>query len=781
MMKAKKDTSEKIKPKEEAKKKAAPATKAKSAASPAAEKKPAVKKAPAKKATVPAKAKPRKAAPKAAVKKAEEVHPVAPVVAPKPVVPAVKVPSVVPGLKGGAGTVPSAVPGFKGGAGTVPSAPAAPAVAPKPVAPAVKAPSVVPGLKGGAGTVPSAPAAPKAVIPPAAPAVAPKPVAPAVKVPSAPVPPVAPVAPQVELREVEMHFPITLKDLSVRLQLKPSELIKMLMGMRVMATINQLLDEPTATALCQKFGVQVKKAMDDEELMLHAHAQEDEPAQMKSRPPIVTFMGHVDHGKTSLLDAIRKTKVVDSEHGGITQHIGAWRVTLAHGEITFLDTPGHEAFTAMRARGASITDIVVLVVAADDGVMPQTKEALDHAKAAGVSIIVAMNKMDKAGANPDQVKKQLAALGLTSEDWGGKTIMVPVSAKTGQGIDELLEMILLEAQMLELKANPARMARGVIIESKLSKGRGPVSTLLVRNGTLRQTDSIIVGQHYGKIRAMFNAFGQLVKEAGPAYPVEVLGLSGVAAAGEPFFAVEDERTARDLAMKRQEKERQAQVKSVKRVSLEDLHTQIVEGKIKELKLIIKSDVQGSLEAIKDVIEKLNISEIKLQIIHEGVGSINSSDVILAIASDALILGFNVTPDDLAKEQIAKEGIDCRVYNIIYELANDIKAAVEGMLEPKLKKVFMGRAEIKKVLRLTKGTIAGCYVNKGKIVRNATVDLVRNGQVVFSGHISSLKRFKDDVRDVAEGFECGISLQGFDAYQEGDMIEAHTTERIARTL
>jgi len=414
--------------------------------------------------------------------------------------------------------------------------------------------------------------------------------------------------------------------------------------------------------------------------------------------------------------------------------------------------------------------------------MPQTVESIDHAKAAGVSIIVAINKIDKPQADPDRVKKQLAEHGLTAEDWGGKTITVAVSAKTGQGIDNLLEMILLEAQMLELKANPKKAAKGVVIESKISKGRGPVATLLVQNGTLHLNEHIIVGNHYGKIRAMFDHKAQAVTSAPPAFPVEVLGLAGVPAAGEQFFVITDEKQAKELAQARQEKERLKDIKSVKRVSLEDLHNQIKEGKIKELKIIIKADVQGSLEAIKQTLEKLNVSEIKLSMIHEGVGSINSSDVILAAASDALILGFNVMPDEPSKELIAKEGIDVKTYNIIYELANDIKAAIEGLLEPKLKKVFQGKVEVRKVFKLSRsGMVAGCFVLKGKVTRSSQISVVRNGEVVFEGKISTLKRFKDDVREVAEGFECGITVHGFDNLQEGDTIEAYEIQKIARTL
>ncbi len=581
---------------------------------------------------------------------------------------------------------------------------------------------------------------------------------------------------------IEIELPITLKDLAIKLQEKSSVLIKHFMGMGLMVGINQVLDEESVNKLCLKYNCAIKKALNPEEIVLQEHKSKDKPVELKKRSPIVTFMGHVDHGKTSLLDAIRKTKVAEGEHGGITQHIGAYRVILSEGEITFLDTPGHEAFTAMRARGARITDIVVLVVAADDGIMPQTQEAIDHARAAGVTIIVAINKIDKPQANIDMVKKQLSEAGLTAEDWGGKTITVAVSAKTGAGIDNLLEMILLQAEIMELKANPNRLACGVVVEAKMAKGRGPVATLLVQNGSLHLNQNIVVGNFYGKIRAMLDDRAQSVTVVGPASPVEVLGISGIPQVGEQFFVIEDERQAKDLVQARAEKERQQQVKSVKRVSLEDLHAQILEGKIKELKLIIKADVQGSLEAIKDTLEKLNVSEIKIDVIHAAVGNINNSDVILAIASDALIVGFNVSADELAKELLSKEGIEVKIYNIIYELANDIRAAVEGMLDPKLKKVFLGKAEVRKMFKLTRsGLIAGCIVTKGKIIRNSLVTLVRNGQVAFEGKLSSLKRFKDDVRDVAEGFECGIAISGFDQLMEGDVIEAYEIEKIARKL
>jgi translation initiation factor IF-2 len=593
--------------------------------------------------------------------------------------------------------------------------------------------------------------------------------------------------PEIEIKvkpekEIELELPITVKDLAIKLQEKSSILIKHLMGMGVMIGINQTLDEATLNKLCLKYNFGIKQAPNAEEAALQVHKKIDQPQEQKNRSPIVTFMGHVDHGKTSLLDAIRKTKVTEGEHGGITQHIGAYRVNLAQGEITFLDTPGHEAFTAMRARGARITDIVVLVVAADDGIMPQTQEAIDHARAAGVPIIVAINKIDKAQANLDTVKKQLAVAGLNPEDWGGKTITVAVSAKTGAGIDNLLEMILLQAEIMELKANPDRLANGVVLEARMAKGKGPVATLLVQNGTLHLNQNIIVGNLYGKIRAMLNDRGQGVTTVGPATPVEVLGINGIPQVGEQFFVIEDEKQAKSLIQGRVEKEKQQQIKEVHRVNLEELHAQIAAGKIKELNLIIKADVQGSLEAIKDTLDKLNVSEIKINMTHMGAGNINTSDVILAVASDALLLGFNVSADEPAKELISKEGIEVKTYSIIYELANDIKAAIEGMLDPKLKKVFLGRVEVRKMFKLShSGIIAGCFVTKGKINRHCMITLMRNGAVAFEGKLSSLKRFKDDVREVGEGFECGIAVSGFDQLVEGDIIEAYDIEKIARKL
>lgn len=624
-----------------------------------------------------------------------------------------------------------------------------------------------------------APAAPAPVVP--APVVS----APVVSAPAAPAPavssPAAAASAAPALKELEIEIPIMVKDLAVRLQLKPSVLIKDMMMMRIMAGINQNLDHDTAAKVALKYGYTIKAALEKEEELIGEHAEEDRSEDLKHRAPIVTIMGHVDHGKTSILDSIRKSKVAESEHGGITQHVGAYRVKLPQGEITFLDTPGHEAFTAMRSRGAQVTDIVVLVVAADDGVMPQTKEALDHARAAGVCIMVALNKMDKPGADVNRVKKQLAELNLQAEDWGGKTIMVPVSAKTGQGIDDLLEMILLEAQMLELKANPSRHGRGIVLEAKMVKNRGPVATLLVQNGTLRLNDTIIAGNAYGKVRAMADDRRQPVTSAGPSYPVEVLGLSDVPAAGEQFFVVPDEKTAREIWLQRQEKERLHQMQPVKRMSLEDLYGQIKEGKLKELKLIIKADAQGSVEAIKESLKKIPQDEVQINVIHDGVGNINSSDIILAVASQALVLGFNVTPDEPARELIAKEDQDVKVYNVIYELVNDIRAAMEGMLSPKLKRVFLGRADVRKIFRLSSGTFGGCMVTKGTINRKASVSVMRNGKSVFEGELASLKRFKDDVREVEEGFECGMSVKGFNELMEGDTIEAFEVQKIARTL
>ncbi|OGX26867.1 MAG: translation initiation factor IF-2 [Omnitrophica WOR_2 bacterium RIFCSPHIGHO2_02_FULL_45_21] len=582
-------------------------------------------------------------------------------------------------------------------------------------------------------------------------------------------------------RTIEIDFPIPLKDLALKLGEKPVVLIKKLLDHKIIAHLNFAVDGELARKIASEYGCQIKRKPTEEELLFKEHEISD-PAKLKPRPPIVTFMGHVDHGKTSLLDAIRKSKVAESEYGGITQHIGAYSVSLPKGKITFLDTPGHEAFTAMRARGAKVTDIVVLVVAADDGIMPQTVEAIDHAKDAQVPLLVAINKIDKPQVNIDLVKKQLSELGLTPEDWGGKTITVGVSARTGEGIDNLLAMILLEAEMLELKADPEKLASGVVLEAKVSEGRGTVAALLVENGTLRPQDAIIAGPYFAKVRAMFNEFGKRISEAPPSMSVEVLGLPGLPEAGEKFFVFSDEKKAKELASKRKQELRERELKPVKTMSLEDLSDQIKEGKVKELKLIIKADVGGSLEAINESLKKLATAEVKLNIIHEAVGSINVSDVILAEASGAIILGFHVETDERSKAEVDKAGIDIRTYNVIYELFNDLKTAMEGLLEPKLKKIFLGRLIVRQVFKLSKsGTVAGCYVEKGKIARSSKVSIIRNGASVFEGSLQSLKRFKDDVREVSEGLECGVSLAGFSEVMAGDVLEAYDIEKIARKL
>lgn len=595
--------------------------------------------------------------------------------------------------------------------------------------------------------------------------------------------PIAP-APKVEaLKVLEVKTPITVKDLSTRLSVKVNELIKALMNKRIFATINQFLDEAVVKDISKEFGYEVKRPPTIEEELLKEHREAAiDKSKLVLRPPVVTFMGHVDHGKTSLLDYIRKTNVAEREHGGITQHIGASEVILGKGRVTFLDTPGHEAFTAMRARGANATDVVVLVVAADDGVMPQTVEAINHAKAAGVPIVVALNKCDLPSANIDKVKKQLSQQGLQAEDWGGKTIMVPVSAKTGQGINELLEMLLLEAELLELKANPNLRARGVIIEGHLSPGKGPVAAVLVKNGTLRVGDVVLSGLYYGRIKGVFDDKGKRVNEAPTSKPVEIMGLSGVPQAGDEFFVVKDEKKAKTLSLLKQDQKRLAKLAGQKRITLEDLYTQAKEGKVKELKIILKADAQGSIEALGKSLEGLSTEQIKLNIIHSAAGNINESDVILAAASNAVIIGFNVKTEEKAEDTTQKEKVEVKIYHIIYEAIADVRAAMEGMLEPISKEVFLGRALVKQIFRVSKtGVVAGCYVHKGTVSRQAKIKLIRDKQVIYEGKIASLKRFKDDVREVAEGFECGISLAGHDDIKEGDVIEAYIIEMVARRL
>jgi len=592
----------------------------------------------------------------------------------------------------------------------------------------------------------------------------------------------APITVKPALREIEIDFPINIRELSVKLQEKPNVIIAKLIKMGVMITLNQPLNEEALKKIATPLGFSFRKVLTEEEKLVQEHEVKQDKASLSSRPPVVTFMGHVDHGKTSLLDMIRKTKVAEKEHGGITQHIGAYEVKINKGSITFLDTPGHEAFTAMRARGANITDLVVLVVAADEGIMPQTIEAIDHAKAAGVPIVIALNKIDRPQADIDKAKKQLSKYDLAPEDWGGKTVTVGVSAKTGEGIDKLLEMILLEAELLELKANYNRMASGVVVEAKLTKDKGPIVTLIVQNGTLKKSDIIIAGAYHGKIKALLNDREEPIEQVAPGSPAEVLGLSGVPEAGEQFLVIDDEKKAKEICLKREELKKQKETQPVQRISLEDLYSQVKEGKVKELRIILKTDVQGSLGALEDSLAKLSTKEVKLVTIHSNIGSINNSDVILAAASNAVVIGFHVDIEPQAKEIADKEGVDIRTYRIIYDAINDIKAALEGLLEPKIKKNFLGRIEIREVFKLTKaGAVAGCFVQKGKVMRNSFVELLRNGQVVYEGNLSSLKRFKDDVREVAEGFECGLTLSNFNDYQKGDVVQVYEIEKIARKL
>ena len=594
-----------------------------------------------------------------------------------------------------------------------------------------------------------------------------------------PAPP-APAVPTTPAKQIRATFPISVKDLAVRLEVKPNELIKHLISKRIFASLTQMLDQATATPIAQDFGFAVAPQPTLEEQLFEDLSPD--ATKLVPRPPVVTFMGHVDHGKTSLLDAIRKSKVAESETGGITQHIGAYEVVLDKGRVTFLDTPGHEAFTALRARGAHITDVVVLVVAADDGVMPQTIEAIDHAKAAGVPIVVAMNKIDRPDANPQKLKQQLAEHGLQAEDWGGKTIMVPVSAKTGQGIDQLLEMLLLEAELLELKADPTKPAQGTVIEARLAANRGPISTLLVQQGTLRVGDLVVIEALAGRVRAMINDRGHRVKETHPGSAVEVLGLPSVPKAGERFIVVADEKTARPLIEMRQDRSASRMIAPPKRVTLDDLHQRITEGTLKELKLIVKSDVQGSLDAITKSLEQLAIHEVKLNIIHMGVGDVSESDVMLAAASDAVVVGFRVGMDPRVQVEAVKAGVDVRIFQIIYELVNAIKLSIEGLLEPKLEETFLGRAEVKRLFQITKvGIVAGCYVTKGSIRRDAVIRVIRGRERLTETKIANLKRVKDDVREVQEGVECGISLEGGTDLQPGDLLEAWEIKKVARKL
>lgn len=578
---------------------------------------------------------------------------------------------------------------------------------------------------------------------------------------------------------VQITFPLTVGELAQKLNRSTNELIKHLMLQGKMITINQHLNEEFAKQLALDFGCEIEVV---DPLALEETKEEiEDPSLLKPRPPVVTVMGHVDHGKTSLLDSIRKTNVTASEEGGITQRIGAYQIELNKRKITFLDTPGHEAFTAMRARGTKITDVAVLVVAADDGVMPQTLEAIDHAKAANVPIVVAVNKIDKPNANVDRVKQQLSDYGLTPEEWGGNTVFVPISAKQKTGIEELLEMILLVADLAELKANPEKFAKGTIIEAKLDKGKGPVGTVLIQEGTLKVGDAVVAGQVYGKIRALLNDRGERIQEAPPSCPVEMIGLNSVPEPGDLLQVLSDEKMSRQIAEARALHVREETLASLKRVTLDDLYEQIKQGEIKDLNLIIKADGQGSVEALKDALERLNTHEVRVRVIHTGVGTITESDVLLAAASNAVVIGFNIRPELHIKQIAEREKVDIRLYRIIYQVIEDITQAMVGLLKSSYQEKVMGRAEILKIFKIGKlGTIAGCRVTEGKISREAQVRLLRDGAVIYEGNLASLKRFKDDAREVQSGYECGIGIEKFNDLKERDVIEAFIMEEVRPT-
>ncbi len=585
-----------------------------------------------------------------------------------------------------------------------------------------------------------------------------------------------------EKRKITMVETIQVSELAQKMGVKVSEVIMKLMALGIMATANQTIDYDTAALIASEFGYEVEKKSVAEDIIEQVQ-KEVEGGEAVPRPPVVTIMGHVDHGKTTLLDAIRKSDVASKEAGGITQHIGAYEVALPSGDqVVFLDTPGHEAFTSMRARGASVTDLVILVVAADDGVMAQTREAIDHARAAGVPIIVAVNKIDKPGANPDRVKTELSELGLMPEDWGGDTIFVNVSAKMGTGIDELLEMMVLQAEVLELQADPNRPATGYVIESKLDKGRGPVATLLIKEGTLRIGDAMVCGLNYGKVRAMLDDKGRKVEEAGPSKPVEVQGLSGVPEAGSQFVVLPNEKKAREVAEYRQRKAREAELAKSSKISLEKVFEKMQEQDLKVLHLIVKADVQGSVEALSDALKKLSTDKINIDIVRAGIGAITESDVLLASASNAIIIGFNVKPSPQAKQLAAKEHVDIRFYNVIYHALEEVKSAMTGLLEPVYKEKTLGRAEVRQTFHIAKvGTVAGCYVLEGLMKRNSQARLLRDNVVVYTGKIESLRRFKEDVKEVQAGYECGIGLEKFNDIKVGDVIEAYEMEEVAPDL
>ncbi len=575
---------------------------------------------------------------------------------------------------------------------------------------------------------------------------------------------------------------ITVKDLSEKIGKPAAEILKKLLMLGIIANINQEIDFDTCELIAGEFGITLEQqvAKTFEEVLIDSAKDEDPEEKLKPRPPVVTIMGHVDHGKTSLLDAIRNSHVTAGEAGGITQHIGAYTVTLNGRQITFIDTPGHEAFTSMRARGAQVTDIVILVVAADDGIMPQTIEAINHAKAANVPIVVAINKIDKDNADPERVKQQLTEHGLVSEEWGGDTICVPISAKKQINLDNLLEMVLLTADVLELKANPDRLAKGTIIEAELDKARGPVATVLVQNGTLHRGDTIVAGTAYGRVRAMTDDKGRTVASAGPSMPVEVLGFNEVPSAGDLLFAADDDKLNRQVAEERRDRLKAAQVKQQQQVSLNDLFNQMAEGELKSLNLIIKGDVTGSVEAVKQALEKLSNDEVRVRCIHSGVGAITGSDIMFASASNAIVIGFNVRPDATARAAAEKEHVDVRTYRVIYNAIEDVENAMKGMFKPVFQEVDLGRCTVRNTFRISGvGTVAGAYVNEGKVVRNAQIRVVRGGIVVHDGKIASLKRFKDDAKEVPSGYECGISVENFNDILVDDVIECYTMEEVQR--
>lgn len=585
----------------------------------------------------------------------------------------------------------------------------------------------------------------------------------------------APVLP----KEIQVSGPLTVGTFSKMIRREASEVIKKLIGLGVMATINQEIDVDTMTLIADEYGIQVNYKEEVDESLFEEIEDHDAPEDLTERPPVVTIMGHVDHGKTTLLDTIRESNVISSEAGGITQHIGAYQVEKNGKKITFLDTPGHAAFTTMRARGAKVTDITVLVVAADDGVMPQTIEAINHSKEANVPIVVAVNKMDKPDANPDRVMQQLTEHGIVPEDWGGENIFVPISALTGEGIDELLEMILLQAEILELKANPDKRARGVVVEAELDKSKGSLATVLVQNGTLRVGDGIVAGTQYGKVRAMMNDRGRRVKEAPPSTPVEILGLSDVPKAGDPFMVFEDEKKAKAIAQKRSLKEQERERRRSK-VTLDDLFKQIQEGDVKELNVIIKADVQGSAEAMKSSLEKIDIEGVRVKIIHSAVGAVTESDVILASASNAIIVGFNVRPEPNARSLAEREHVDIRLHRVIYNAIEEIESAMKGLLDPEYEEKIVGTLEVRQTFKVSRiGTIAGCYVSEGKVVRNSNVHLIRDGIVIYEGKLDTLKRFKDDVKEVTQGYECGLTIENFNDIKEGDIIEVYVVEEVKK--